>query len=454
MSIAFRAKGSAVTFGASPRTIATTGIMAGDLVLLQVNNANAVTPTVGDGFVLVDEVTGTDGIRVYYKIAGGSEPANYTVSWSGGGLGAVDWIAHYSTTALALGIDDYANQTNASGGRICPSVNAATAGEMLLCFASLDVAATSTPHAGMTERWDAGSPPAYCMTELLASSGATGTRTATGLSAASKTISVTIMEGPPLAPDSLTATPITATRIDLAWADNSATEDGYKVDRSANGSTGWSEIADIAADSTSYSDTSVTEHSTWYYRVYAYSDLGDSGFSNTANATTIIIAPTNLTATAVSSSQIDLAWDDNSGVEDGYKIERSANGSTGWSQIGTAAANAEAYSDNGLDDNATWHYRVRAYDGSDNSAYTSVANATTELAAPSGLTLTALSFSRVRLNWTDESDDADGVKVERSLTGVGAWSEIASVAAGVETYTDTGRTALVEYFYRLRSFKD
>jgi hypothetical protein len=93
--------------------------------------------------------------------------------------------------------------------------------------------------------------------------------------------------------------------------------------------------------------------------------------------------PTNLTATAVSRTQIDLTWLDNSDDESAFHIERSPDGSTGWTEIDTVEANATAYSDTGLDCDTTYHYRVRAYRAGDGqySAYSNVDSATTAACA-------------------------------------------------------------------------
>ena len=87
-------------------------------------------------------------------------------------------------------------------------------------------------------------------------------------------------------------------------------------------------------------------------------------------------APSGLTATAVSSSQINLAWTDTSANEDGFKIERSNNGSS-WSQIATVGPNTTTYSSTGLSANKTYYYRVRAYNMLGNSAYSANASAKT-----------------------------------------------------------------------------
>jgi hypothetical protein len=88
-------------------------------------------------------------------------------------------------------------------------------------------------------------------------------------------------------------------------------------------------------------------------------------------------APSGLGATAVSSSEIDLTWTDNSGDEIGFQIERSADGSTGWEQIAQVEAGSTSYANTGLAPSTTYYYRVRACNANGSSNYTSVANATT-----------------------------------------------------------------------------
>ena len=80
-------------------------------------------------------------------------------------------------------------------------------------------------------------------------------------------------------------------------------------------------------------------------------------------------APTGLVATAVSSSQIDLSWQDNSDNEDGFRIYRSDTGAEGtFSLIATVGADVETYSDTDL--GSTYYYRVRAFNAVGDSNYT------------------------------------------------------------------------------------
>ncbi len=125
----------------------------------------------------------------------------------------------------------------------------------------------------------------------------------------------------------------------------------------------------------------------YYYRVRAYR-AGDgqySSYSNVAHGTTQAcpppVAPTGLSATAISASQINLSWTDNAGDESGYRVERSLNGTSGWIEIASLGTNSCAFSDSGLEYNKTYYYRVRAYRAGDGqySSYSNLAHDTTIL---------------------------------------------------------------------------
>lgn len=84
--------------------------------------------------------------------------------------------------------------------------------------------------------------------------------------------------------------------------------------------------------------------------------------------------PTSLTATAISSSQINLTWLDNATNEAGYYIERSYPTASAFSTIASLAANSTSYSDTGLTPDRTYYYRVRAYTIDGYSAYSNTAS--------------------------------------------------------------------------------
>ncbi len=95
-------------------------------------------------------------------------------------------------------------------------------------------------------------------------------------------------------------------------------------------------------------------------------------------------APLGLMATADSQTEITLAWADNSGDESGFKIERSPDGIGSWSQVDAVGANVETWTDDGLNANELWYYRVRAWNGDGDSGYSNTANAHTAYAKQDG----------------------------------------------------------------------
>jgi uncharacterized delta-60 repeat protein len=89
-------------------------------------------------------------------------------------------------------------------------------------------------------------------------------------------------------------------------------------------------------------------------------------------------APSNLSATAISASQINLGWTDNSSNESGFKIERKTGIGGTYSQIATVGANVTTYSNTtGLDPSTQYCYRVRSYNANGDSPYSNESCATT-----------------------------------------------------------------------------
>jgi peptidoglycan/xylan/chitin deacetylase (PgdA/CDA1 family) len=71
-----------------------------------------------------------------------------------------------------------------------------------------------------------------------------------------------------VSPTNLTANPVSSSRIDLSWIDNSVSENNLKIERSTDG-VNYTFIGTSSQNSTSYSDTTVPSAGTYYYRVFA-----------------------------------------------------------------------------------------------------------------------------------------------------------------------------------------
>ena len=265
----------------------------------------------------------------------------------------------------------------------------------------------------------------------------------------------------PAAPSNLAALATSSGSIDLSWTDGSNNETGFKVERSDDDGASFVQITTVSANVARCSDTGLTPSKTYYYKVRATNKKGDSGYTGTANATTwqppitIPNAPSALTATTISSTQIDLGWKDNSTNETGFKIERSDNGGVSFVQIATVSANAVAYSDTVLTPSTIYYYQVKATNSKGDSGYSTASDTTdpppvTKPNAPSVLTATTISGSQIDLGWTDNSTNETSFIIERSTDGT-TFTNLATVTTNITVYSDTGLLPSATYYYRVRA---
>jgi hypothetical protein len=194
----------------------------------------------------------------------------------------------------------------------------------------------------------------------------------------------------PLASTTVTASSASSSTVDLAWSDI-AGESGYRVERSADGTGGWTTVTTPLQNVTTASDTGLTANTTYWYRVIALTKAGDASISDVVSATTLLDPPASPTVIAVpsSSTHVDLSWTD-VGSETGYRIEVSLDGGATWNQIGTQGADVTTFADTGLAPDTTYWYRVIAINAAGESApsdpvsTTTLADPTTPSDPPSG----------------------------------------------------------------------
>jgi predicted phage tail protein len=240
----------------------------------------------------------------------------------------------------------------------------------------------------------------------------------------------------PTPPSGLTATGANTTRINLAWVDNSSDESGFRVERApdAGGAPGtFAQIGSVGANVVTYANTGLVTGTRYWYRVRAYNSVGNSAYSGVAGATTLQLpaAPSNMAATAVSPSAVDVTWTDNSSNETSFRLERApdAAGAPGtYTLVATLGADVTSYRVTGLTSARRYWFRVRAQNSVGNSAFAAATSATTlPPIPPSNLTLNAYKIGTQRnadLTWTPGSEPKvdvwrNGTKIKSSIANSG-----------------------------------
>jgi fibronectin type 3 domain-containing protein len=274
-------------------------------------------------------------------------------------------------------------------------------------------------------------------------------------------VSVTTPVGLPLAPTLLRATSTAIPQqVNLTWVDNATNETSYQVLRNNI------LIATLPAGSTSYSDTTVTELTTYTYQVVAVDPAGTAS-SGLVQVTTVsaVLAPTNLTITESTGLQATLRWTDNATNETRYRILRApvVAGVVGtYAQIGNIAANSTTYVDPTVlvigNDYSYQVIAVRTAPVTNVVTLSAPATATINIAllvpvAPSALTATPNSAARVTLNWADNANNETSYKVERAVvTGgvIGTYAVLnAALPLNTRTFVDNSAAAGNIYSYRV-----
>jgi Fibronectin type III domain len=162
-------------------------------------------------------------------------------------------------------------------------------------------------------------------------------------------------------------------------------------------------------------------------------------------------APTNLVATAVSATSIQLTWTDVATNETAYRVEMKTTGA--YAVVKNLGANATSVAITGLAPGVSYTFRVQARNTLA-SPYSNEASATTQSAAqppaaPSSLTATVVSTTSVRLDWHDNSSNETGF-VLQGTSPAGSLS-LPAVAANVQTFTVTGLSPNTPYTFSVKA---
>jgi uncharacterized repeat protein (TIGR03806 family) len=271
----------------------------------------------------------------------------------------------------------------------------------------------------------------------------------------------------PSVPAGVTAAAQAPTQVLLNWTASTDTGSGvagYRVFRDGNNAP----VATVATNS--YTDNGVLANTSYTYTVLAFdgaTPANESAQSALVSVTTPAVpavdttpptVPTNVTAVALSSSQIVVSWaastDAGFGVA-GYRVYRDG------SATPLATVTGTSFTSGGLSASTAYSYTVRAFDAAtpaNESTLSSPVSATTMAApvldttpptVPANVTAAAQSSSQILVSWNASTDAGTGVAGYRVYRDNSA-TPVATVTT--TNFTDNGLTANTAYGYTVRAF--
>ena len=263
----------------------------------------------------------------------------------------------------------------------------------------------------------------------------------------------------PAAPSNLTALAQSSTMVVLHWQDNSSNETGFGIERKQSPYGGWGALGTVAANVVQYNDTTAQPSINYVYRVLAYNNNGKSTYSNELTAqlplgATGPLPPTNLTAMQSLPGSIQLSWQKPLCTVIWYKITCSGEKFPA-AVIGNVGSDKTTFVDTRPEPGQLYTYSIKTSNSLGDSAPSATVSAGLPPKAPSNLTATAVSPYQIHLTWTNNSNWADGYRIERSVNG-GPFVLLDPL--GYTKYTtkcdDVKLTPQTTYAYRVDAFRN
>jgi hypothetical protein len=260
----------------------------------------------------------------------------------------------------------------------------------------------------------------------------------------------------PTAPSNLNARPAgeQLNTAFLTWQDNSADEEGFRIERASSDQGPWEQVIVRAGNSMSHYDFNRPLEQQSCYRVIAI--RGQTTSASNADCTSFPASPSALVVTAVSAQAVDLAWTDNSAHEDGFAIERSEENEWGpFTSVGTTGVNVTTFHDGSVSANKTYWYRVGTTREGARTGVTAAVRviiAADAPAAPSSVNAIPSGSVGIAVYWPDASGNEAGFRVERSDNGGATWVAAGSTPPNTSGFFDGGRTSDQQMCYRVFAF--
>lgn len=255
------------------------------------------------------------------------------------------------------------------------------------------------------------------------------------------------------APNFVTIETASATTFIVRWDNSVPGATGYTLQRSVDGGSFLS-VLQTDTSYNQYTDT-VVNGKMYQYRVYARSATQNGPIAYSIEIP--MLQPVSLHAVSTGSDKMLLTWTlpfNDQYPLTGFKtiLERRLVGSD-WKSVATVENGVLQYLDTGLLEGRLYEYRARMDTGIGGVAlfYPSSGSVSgyVMLQTPTDYTASLNASGHAILTWADVSEYNTGTLVERSVDG-GAYTQVANVNAGINTWTDTTLVNGKIYSYRIR----
>ncbi|MEG6567360.1 S-layer homology domain-containing protein [Thermoanaerobacterium saccharolyticum] len=236
-------------------------------------------------------------------------------------------------------------------------------------------------------------------------------------------------------------------RVELSW-DTVQYADSYNIYRSDSEDGEYKLIANT--QDTSYKDRSVTQGSTYYYKVSCVNDAGEGPLSSALKAQTATdsVPPTVLTLDGTTDSTASLSWQPVTGATN-YTLYRTTISGKAYSRV--YSGTDTSYTDTNLITGSTYYYVVTYTNSLGTSVYSNEVKAITAAAkvpAPSMVQVTGSYANAISIRWNNVVG-ATSYNVYRASSADGTYTKIANVTD--INYKDDGLQPSTTYYYRISS---
>jgi len=317
------------------------------------------------------------------------------------------------------------------------------------------------------------------------------------------------LQQPPVAPGNVAAVASSASLVNVTWTDNAADEEGFRIDRSADGSAYFT-LATLGANVTSFADQNLSAGTSYLYRIYALNSAGLAYSTSPVVTTPPLQTLADITDYSEGVTTDKYATDGDEGiaklVDNNMYTKYLTFNNTTWvqyhipggavaSQYALTSANDAPERDpkdwtlEGSNDGANWtilhsvtnqlfpnRHKTLTYGFENTTAYTyyrlnvtanrgasimqlaelqifgnGAANPNIEVPAiPADFAATAVTDNQIVLTWTDNSPNEAGFRLERSADGSN-WDWSAQIEANNTKAYSFSLAGNTTYYYRLRA---